>query len=251
VIDRAIQLAVFRAQTTNVQEQESAWTQLERAINLELRRNNLFGASLLTKSLALLFSSWAEANLSKLIHTPFGFEISEIEEIKRTWSESGVGDAWKKTLELGLQRASNNSKSNYLPNIQQAVMRLVQTYAIDPALLRNKIAHGQWKIALNRDNTAENAGLTKAIASLNCVDVDRWRMAHKILASVIEALIESPDGAFHRDYWPSIASLQEELRRRENWTLDTKVAQLRKKPRPGSASENPALTVKAVAYGEG
>jgi hypothetical protein len=230
MIDREQQLAVYRAQTENVRALGKAWTQVERAINEALRKDNRDVAGGLTKCLALVFSAWAESNFSKIIHTPYGFELDEIEQIKNTWSQSGIGEGWKTALEVALRKAPSRGKSNYLPNIRLTITRIIELYAIAPSLVRNKLAHGQWAITLNRENTRVNQDLTLTVCNIDCVQVDRWREAHRILAEMMETLIESPERAFHRDYWGAIARLETELVRRETWTIDTKLARLRPKP---------------------
>ncbi len=42
-------------------------------------------ANVQTKILALVFSAWAEARFSKLIHTPYGFDLNEIRQIKAAY----------------------------------------------------------------------------------------------------------------------------------------------------------------------
>ena len=115
-------------------------------------------------------------------------------------------DGWLKCLELGLRRVSKTPKSNYIPNIKQAVERMIAEYVQEPRVLRNKIAHGQWEIALNRKNENTNDNLTKQINGINVVLLNLWKESHQGLSNIIEALIESPDKSFHKDYWSEIAS---------------------------------------------
>ncbi len=217
-MDRNAQLDVFKAQTENVRELEKAWTHVQRTINRELINDNTTSALLHTKLLALIFCAWSEANFSKLIHTPYGFELEEIHQIKRA-AKKDIVRGWQKCLEIGLSRVSKKPKSNYIPNIKQAVERIIDSYVHEPRLLRNKIAHGQWRTALNSDNDAVNNDLSSEIAGIDIVKLSVWKEAYNGLSSIIEALIESPDSAFHRDYWQETVRIEEHLRNTSTWIL--------------------------------
>jgi hypothetical protein len=227
-MERSDQLQVFKAQTQNVRELEKAWGHLLRSINRELVRDNLVSAALHTKLLALVFCAWSEANFSKLIHTPYGFTTDEIEQIK-SHGKSNITRGWEKCLELGLRRIESSPRSNYLPNIRQAVGRIITKYVQEPSLLRNKIAHGQWVIALNRDNDALNNDLTHQVNNTDCVKLDMWREVYKGLSNIVEALIESPNRSFHRDYWIELGKLDQLIIDRQRWSLGEKINQLKEK----------------------
>lgn len=200
-MDENDRLAIFRAQTINVRKLEQVRAYLNRSINYGLRKGDAVSVVVHTRCLALVFCAWVEANFPKLIHTPYGFTLNEIEQIKREGDRTrSVESAWQKAVELGLRRIQSSPKSNYVPNRRQALSGLVQTHVVEPSLLRNKIAHGQWEIALNRDNTAVNLDATNAIRNLDIVTLTRWFETHRYLALIVEALIESPNRAFHRDY---------------------------------------------------
>jgi hypothetical protein len=227
-MDRTTQLDIYRAQTENVRELEKAWTHAQRLINRDLINDNSTAATHHSKLLALIFCAWSEANFQKLIHTPHGFELDEILQIKLS-AKHDIVQGWQKCLEIGLQRISAKPKSNYLPNIKQTVERIIHTYVHEPRLLRNKIAHGQWNIALNRDNDAINGQLTAEIAAIDIVKLAIWKEAYKSLSLIIEALIESPDKAFHRDYWQETVKIEEHLRNTEKWSLRDKIQKLKVK----------------------
>ena len=177
---------------------------------------------------SLVFCAWAECNFSKLIHTPHGFELNEIDQIK-TKAKNDIVAGWLKCLEIGLKRVLTSPKSNYIPNIRKSVERIIASYVHEPRLLRNKIAHGQWCIALNRDNDGVNNDLTNQIAEIDVVKLCKWKAAYQSLSNIIEILIESPDRAFHRDYWQEIVKIEEYLKNTETWTLKEKIQQLKHK----------------------
>jgi hypothetical protein len=109
------------------------------------------------------------------------------------------------------------------------VERIIDSYVHQPRLLRNKIAHGQWFTALNRNNTAINKDLTEQLNNIDIVKLNIWKDAYGGLSNIIETLIESPDRAFHRDYWVEIVKVEEQLKKTEDWNLETKIKMLRLK----------------------
>jgi hypothetical protein len=226
--------AVFSSQTRNVRRLISAKKQLRRSINSALRRSDEPAEEAHTLVLGLLYCAWVEARFSKMIHTPHGFADAEIEQIKEDQSRNGVSSAWKKAVSLGVRRV-NSERSNYAPNIRRKLEALIDSYVRDPSLVRNKIAHGQWAVALNRKNTAPNPDATKDIQELDVVQIEEWIVVANRTCAIVEALIASPGRAFHRDYWIELTELETEVERRKGWTREQKLALLRQK-RPRTAS---------------
>ncbi|MBN2971965.1 hypothetical protein JW805_08045 [Roseomonas aeriglobus] len=227
-MDNATRLTIFNAQVANGRALKGAIRQIRRAVNDGLRKGNDAQASVHTKVFAQTFCSWAEANFSKVLHTPHGFTLTEIAEVKRVWSAQSLADAWIKAVDLGLKKVPAQ-RSGFVPNARQSILRHIKTYVSDPALLRNKVAHGQWEVALNRHNTAVNADLTAAMVALDIVQIDRWHGGHEMLAAIVESLIESPERTFARDYWPQLAALEGFAQRSALWTLAAKREALRRK----------------------
>jgi hypothetical protein len=222
-------LEIFRAQTENVKLLKKAEQQISRTIKNALRRGDETSSEIQTKVLALVFCAWAEANFTKLIHTPHGFTLDEIHQIKQA-QQQNLEAGWKKCIGLGLRRIPSSSKSNYIPNTKQKINKLVDDYIINPSLIRNKVAHGQWKIALNRSNTAVNNDITKEIKALDLVVITKWFKVNRHLSNIVENLIESPKKAFQRDYWSELAKLEDFLDKSKNWDIETKMQLLRLNP---------------------
>ncbi len=225
---------LYRVHVQNVRALNRARKQMTLLVNDAIRRNNSALIVTLTKSLVLLFSAWEEANFAKLIYTPRGFSENELTQIKQAYSQS-LEQAWDKCIDLGLRKVRSNPKrSSYIPNVQKRLSQIVQEYVIDPRIIRNKIAHGQWEIALNRTNTAVNREITLSIQSLDVVIVLKWFRIFQYLSDIVEILIESPGRAFHRDYWVILGELEEYLEKTKSWSIVTKRKQLLRKSHRGS-----------------
>jgi hypothetical protein len=226
-MDQQERLAIFRAQTENVRELTKAWAHVNRQINGLLVQKNQAAARIHTKILALIYCALAEALFSKVIHTPHGLELDEIEQIKIAASD-GVKFGWIKCAELAIRRV-DGVKSNHQPNVLKKLSSLIEEFIYDPSVLRNKLAHGQWRVALNRENTAVNAEITREVASCTVVDIYRRRHALEQLSAIIEDMIESPNRAHRRDYWAHLSEIEAGERQMSTWTLERKIRQLTEK----------------------
>ncbi|WP_295545360.1 hypothetical protein [uncultured Pseudacidovorax sp.] len=224
---------IFSAQVRNVRNLNSSWAHLLRSINRDLSDGNESSTRAHTQLLGLLYCSWAEAAFLKLIHTPRGFDDQLIKQIQRYKKDRGITEAWRKCLELGLMRVPNSKVAGDLANIRQTLNRFIGTYIEEPALLRNKMAHGQWVVALNRENTAVNVELTRKIEELDVVQLSILKNATQVLIECIELLIQSPHRHFRSSIWEFVCRHDEQLNEQSKWTLKAKLAQLRaRRPRP-------------------
>jgi hypothetical protein len=226
-MDQQARLAVYQSQTRNVRALRTAMRHAHRLINAALRGNDDAATEALTKMYAMLFCAWAEANFSKVLHTPHGFELNEIAQVQAA-KEQGIRDAWKTCVALGL-RHLDAQRGNFLPNAQQRLGAAIDAHVFDPSLLRNKLAHGQWVVALNRSNEAIQPDLTARIASLDIVVVSGWIQAHQLLAELVENLIESPKRAFMRDWYQYVVNLDAAMTDAQTRTLASHKARLRAK----------------------
>lgn len=224
-MDQAARLIVFQSQTQNVRALRTAIKHVHRNVNASLRAHDASSVSTYTKIYSVLFCAWAEANFSRLIHTPYGFDLDEIGQIKQKQRGDGIASGWKKAVELGL-RYLDAKRGSFTPNAKRILFRVIDTHVFDPSLLRNKLAHGQWSVALNRDNDAVNADLTAKITDLDIVKLSAWFRMHELLAGMVEALIESPKKAFMRDWHVEVVRLEAEVLEAEARTLAQHVARL-------------------------
>lgn len=218
---------IFKAQTENVRELDKAWKHINRTINEAYRSDNRTLASFQTRMLGLVFSAYAEAMFSKLIHTPSCFCGEQINQIKNE-GRKDIISAWKKCIELGTDKIESN-KSNHVPNIKKKILELLDKYIKEPSLVRNKIAHGQWKVSLNRENNAINQNMTTKIASLSVVDLYRYKVAFDSLSGIVEDIIESPNKAHWRFYWQHVTKFEQTQDEMAIWTVEGKIESLKRK----------------------
>lgn len=235
-MDQVQRLEIFKAQVRNVRALRSAMRQVHRSANRALRLNDKASSEAFTRIYAMLFCAWAEANFSKVIHTPYGFTLDEIDQINHA-KTNGISVAWKKCVELGAGRL-DAKRGRFKPNTIQTLNSAIDSHVLDPSLIRNKLAHGQWVAALNRDNTALNPEMTNSLNQLNLTHIGGWIECHQILADIVEHLIESPKKTFVRDWYRYVLELEERMKAAEERTLQDHIAKLLDKDqRTGAAKK--------------
>lgn len=144
---------LYVAQSENVRALSSAINGILKDINHQIRKSDEYQISIKTKLLALTYSAWSEAQFVQIFYTPQGFLYSELLKIDRVRSKSGIAKAWKYMLALALNKVGDQIKNKDLAGRLKTLIRLVDKYIEEPATIRNKIAHGQWIVALNSENT--------------------------------------------------------------------------------------------------
>ena len=214
-------LEVYDAQTKNVRALKAAWAQVNRQVNACLRRRDDPGLATNTKILAVLYCALSEASFSKLIHTPHGLELQEIAQVRAAAKDFGVKHGWLKCAGLGVRRIEG-VKHNHPSNVLRKVTELIESYIFEPSLIRNKLAHGQWSVALNRENDAVNHDLTVEIDRLDVVELHRREHALEHLETILEDIVESPNKAHRRDYWAHLTAFEEKQRVLATFTVEEK-----------------------------
>ena len=133
-------------------------------------------------------------------------------------------------IDIGFNRIDSNWKSNLdLSTKHSTIHKLIETYIEKPQELRNKIAHGQWIVAFNSNNTNINSTTTSEINLLDQVKLSVWFQAHQHLCYIIRDLIQSPTKAFNANFDNHYNNLNEWLKRTANRTINRKKAKLQTK----------------------
>jgi hypothetical protein len=85
-----------------------------------------------------------------------------------------VTAAWKKCAQLALRRVVS-ARGTHVSEVRHTLNQLIDEYIEKLSVLRNKMAHGQVVVALNRGNTEINEALSEEIRALNVVVLDSTR----------------------------------------------------------------------------
>lgn len=210
----------YQAYVINVRDFLSAEVEIRRTINRALKTGKPLTVEVQTKLYALLYSTFSEASFMKMILTPYGFEQHFIEEILK---QESIQEKWIKCLEVAFIKFSTAAKGSEVPNKTQELKRIIQEFIIDPSILRNKIAHGQLTVALNRKNSALNLTTSGQLQNLDFVVVNRWFLINRKLCAIIEDLIESPNKAHHAYYYTKYQELENYILKTNTWSVATKM----------------------------
>lgn len=222
---------LFVNQSKNVRYLGKIKRTLIKELNFALKNDDEHILKMKTLQLALLYSAWSESQFIQMLYTPNGLSSDEINQILKIKKKKGIVSGWKKLLELGMKKVSNSKSTNTIPNSKQFLNSLIEKYIEGPSIIRNKIAHGQWIVALNGKNTGVNQGISDNLEYLDFVEVDRNFEIHNYLSSVFRDLLQSPQKGFFKNYWSHLSELKTFIQDSKDWSLLSKKSQLAKKAR--------------------
>jgi len=219
---------LYVLQSKNVRRLKQVQGNLIKDINFYLKKSNEFQVEIKTKLLALLYCTLSEAQFIQIVHTPDGFSSDEIDKIKSA-KNTKLEDGWKLMIDLAMDKVGNWKSNNDLAGRRDYILKIIDEFIIKPSVLRNKIAHGQWKFALNRENTKQNEEMTIQLDNLDVVQISKWFEIHQFMALIIRDLIQSPKKGFHNNYWVNLTELEQYVEMSKHWTIETKKVQLMRK----------------------
>lgn len=226
--------AIYEASVKNVRELKKQVKVVKRLLNHALRANRMQEVDALTKTFALMYSAYAEVSFMKLIHTPYGFSESYIQQIQ---SGRNLDEKWTKCMELAFGQIAGDHNKGDIANKLKWLRKILNEYVITPSQIRNKIAHGQWAVCLNNDCTAINADMTLIVSRLDFVQIDKLFTIYEMFSQCVEDLIESPRKAHYRDFYFRLTELETYLDNTKNYTLQSKQAQLQSSPKYSKATD--------------
>ncbi len=214
-------LPIYEAYVVNSNDLLRASQTIKRAINRALKEGKKDIVRVQTKVYALIYSMYTEAAFMKLVFTPYGFHQNEIAVILK---QRNFEDQWKKALQLAFrkQKTRNKLKREQYQKSND-INKIIEQYVNDPRIIRNKIAHGQWKKVLNRDLDKINNILTETVTDLTVVDVFRWFTVIKYLQLIMQDLIDSPDKGHYNNYFKHLQELETFLVTSSKWTVESKL----------------------------
>lgn len=223
-------LKIYMGQSENVRYLTKVIKATQKDINLYIRKSNDFEVKVKTKILSLLYSAWSEAQFIQIAFTENGFMYSEILKIKSHKEKFGITEGWKNMINMALEKVGDLNKNKDLKSRLDKLLSIVNDYIEEPSVLRNKIAHGQWINALNRDNTAINTEITQKLDQLDPIEIGKRIEIHRYMGFIVRDLVQSPKAGFHKHYWTNIVNLETYMAHTKTWSLASKKALLLKKP---------------------
>ena len=166
-----VHLPLYRAAVENVRTVEHGIRTFRQDLNRRLCRNSTGELQLCTKMYVVLFCMWAESLLLRTVYIPYGFSEAEINHVL---TGSSIEDKWRICLELAFRNSEQREQKSLKQILGPKLSRLITTYVLTPAVIRNKIAHGQWSKAFTRANDSLHVETTVLLDLVDVVEVDRW-----------------------------------------------------------------------------
>lgn len=228
---------IFSLETENVSKGVYGHRkQLLRVLNNALLKGEQPVLITLTFSYVLLFAAWSEAQFMQVIHTPDTLSDSQVNSIKDAKNRLGMGEGWKALIKCAFAKVPGDDVQ--VREKEARLIKVIEECIIPNSLLRNKIAHGQWSVALNREHTAQNADLTNQLNELDYVKIDLLFQIQQVIGFIVRDLLQSPDRGHFRFFWQHDTKLQELLSKRSSWNIDSKLATLRNRKKNVSCVKN-------------
>lgn len=218
----------------NVKALESARKNLNQRINHSLRKSDFNSLKVYTKLYALLYCAWAEANLVKIVHTPFGFSEDEKKHILQP---RDIVEKWVRCINTSFAKFKQRTNASEIPNKKRKINKLVKQYIETPRELRNKIAHGQWEFPLESNNIKPASEVKISLDTIDFIQIDIWFDVSKCLSNIVLGLVDARNTinnqgykAHYHFYDKHLSNIEAILSERQKWTIQSKIDRLRLKP---------------------
>ncbi len=179
-----------------------------------------------TKILSQLITCWTEVRILKLIYEDRAFTQAEIDLIipTRPARPATLEDKWKNAMKIAISKAYGlninlDIESQLYGDIlisYRDITKLISEDLVPSIEIRNRIAHGQWKIAFTGSLRSISTDLTAKIFAENIVSLQMKQNILTGLALLIHDLAVSPP-TFERDFrtnYNKIKSNKENLHKR-------------------------------------
>lgn len=148
-------------------------TQLNRSLNKSIRNKEHEAAYVHVRCLFLLWISWLEVSMDLILHSANHITESERLDIKNSRREI---DRWRKCIEICFKKYYLKPRQRVLNKVNlgptayyryQELNSILEKYIEAYIEIRNRLAHGQWCIAMNSDGTGKNQRLTTELVTLS------------------------------------------------------------------------------------
>jgi hypothetical protein len=225
--------------------------EIEGAISLvqaDLRRYISLGkdnfAYKYTKILSYLITCWTEVRILKLSYECNAFNPSE-SEIESIITSGTLENKWISALNISISKAYD---INLGPDIEnqltftararyKELKALIETDLAPSIEIRNRIAHGQWKVAFTSDLKSISSPLTGKLRTENIVTLQLKKKLLVGLASLIHDLAVS-SLTFERDFDKNYRVIEENKRNLHKRDYNTYKANMIAKYQRGLAKRN-------------
>ncbi|MBP5551250.1 MAG: hypothetical protein J6X93_04300 [Bacilli bacterium] len=211
----------------NVKVLEQTRRVIKRLLNDALVAKNEMQLKALTYEFALLYAAYTEAYFLKMLHSENCFPSDDyIYAIlffdTKKQQERSYEQQWEKCISEGFKVITNNNNLGEIANKKKIVTELVKKYIIENREIRNKIAHGQWEVALNSKTTAVKNDMTNEINKLDFVKIDLCFDLYKKIINIVLMLLQSPYRGHYNNFYKDVEEVNLIAGKIEASSIDTK-----------------------------
>jgi hypothetical protein len=194
--------ALYDVHSRNLAAVDRGTNRIKRAANRAVAQWQLATAGDLTKIYALLLAAKLEVRLRKLMYEAPAFTDAQRRAITNEESQDqqwlrAIDEAFKRRY--GVRRLSGKSL-DVTPRVRRDVLREAVKKDLAPIMrLRNRLAHGQWAVALTNAGDAVSKELDDVLGGLNVLDLKHQERLIDRLGDAISDLAVSRR-TFERDF---------------------------------------------------
>jgi len=190
-----------------------AIVQMNRSLNESIQRKDKEKEYVQARCLFLLWVSWMEVSMDLILHSANKLTEAERKSIVACRREI---DRWNLCLDLCFAKHYLTGKKRSLTKINlgptafyrfQELKAILKDY-IDPYIeIRNRLAHGQWMIAINSEGSGKNQDLTTRLMVLSKKELLLVKMMVKNFVNLVNVLACSKN-EFEKKYDETISKME-------------------------------------------
>lgn len=192
--------ALYNIHSKNLAAVDSAIKRVRHSANRAIAEGQLAVAEDFARVYAWLLAAKLETRLRKALYEP-----PSLEEARRdlVLSEPTQEQRWLRLIDEAFMRRYNVPRPALLdmtPRLRRTVLTAAVTQDLLPIMqLRNKLAHGEWSVALTSAGTDVSPDLTKMLHTLNLLTLKHQdRLIGRIGDAVTDLVVSRP--TFERDF---------------------------------------------------
>ena len=187
----------FKYHTENLRTLEYAIKQIQRDLRVYIAKDNAMAEMVYTRILSYLVVSWTEVSLQKLICQRRLFSTNEEKAIQ---SKKSLEQKWKTCLDLAVRKQFNIHNASIISKLPftyksyyKELGRIIDEDLVPSIEVRNRIAHGQWKYAFNKECSDLSPGIIANIRKENIITLQMKMKVLKTMSSIINDFCISTD----------------------------------------------------------
>ncbi len=167
---------------------------VKKTLREHIAANDEHRVIIFTRIFSLIVDSWTEVRLFKLVSEYNAFSDNEKKKLFSPFTK--VENKWLFALEWSFcKRFGINDPSlinSHPEGIKyEKIKQTIKKDLIESRLIRNRVAHGQWRVAFNKKITRVNHDITKSLKQDNILRIQFRLVLFDALAQIIQDLAVS------------------------------------------------------------